>query len=54
MAIDGNGYAVLTAADAWHYNVVSLNTADIGAGLDIPQAQKKNCPDRESHRQSRV
>lgn len=41
VAIDGNGYAVLTAADAWHYNVVSLNTADIGAGLDIPQAQKK-------------
>lgn len=44
VAIDGNGYAVLTAADAWHYNVVSLNTADIGAGLDIPQAQKKIVP----------
>lgn len=52
VAIDGNGYAVLTAADARHYNVVSLNTADIGAGLDIP-GHRKIVP-TESHRQSRV
>lgn len=44
VAIDSNGYAVMTTANAWHYNDISLNTADIGAGLDIPLAQKKVVP----------
>lgn len=43
-AIDSHGYAVVPYANAWHYNTISLNTADIGAGLDIPLAAKRIVP----------
>lgn len=44
VAIDGNGYAVLTSASPYHHNHVALRAEDIGAGMDIPEASKDIVP----------